>query len=231
MTETSAPLFAWPTPALGRRIPKEKFYEHSADARKLKDCFVREVGRVTWAHRLDSDSVKLDATEAVSEILILEVEAKDEEDVSTEVLTAIDKAIPHPIVFEISRSKVGEEALEIRMAAVLCASGPRNKERRVYSTPWVEAASDRQGLPAAVTLEILYLRVLAEIVQIPTQVGELLGEYEGRVADIERYTRERELLDRRIRGEKQFKRRVELNRKKKIIEARLDNLLGSQTSR
>lgn len=229
MTEASVPLFAWPTPTLGRRIPKEKFYEHSADARKLKDGFVREVGRVTWAHRLDSGSVKLDATEAVPEILILEVEAKDEEDVSTEVLTAIDKAIPHPIVFEISRNK-GEEA-EIRMAAVLCASGPRSKERRVYSTPWVEAASDRQGLPAAVTLEILYLRVLAEIVQIPTQVGELLGEYEGRVADIERYTRERELLDRRIRGEKQFKRRVELNRKKKIIEARLDNLLGSQTSR
>lgn len=64
MSEPSS-LFQWSTPYVGRRISKEKFYEHSADARKLKENFVREVERVTWAHRLDPDSLNLDGSDAV----------------------------------------------------------------------------------------------------------------------------------------------------------------------
>ncbi len=220
------PLFRWPTPYLGRRIPKEKFYEHSAVARKVKDRFVHEVERVMWAHRLNSDSVKLDAAEAVPEILVLEVEAKDE-DVSEEVLLAIDAVIPHPIIFEVMREENGRR--EIRMAGVLQLPGKKSSSPRLYSTPWADALSARTPVPTALSLEILYLRILAQIVEVPLRGGEKLTEYRKRVADVERCRREVQRLGRRMGAEKQFNRRVELNGQKKEASRRLGALVTGDT--
>lgn len=225
MVSESSSLFQWPTPYVGRRISKEKFYEHSADARKLKGRFVDEVERVTWAHRMGSDSMRLEGSDAVPEILILEVEAKGD-DVSKEVLSAIDAAIPHPIIFEVLRQLDGRR--EIRMAGVLDLPGRTGSSSRLYATAWADGLGARAPLPTALSLEILYLRILERVVQIPMRAGEGIGEYGRRVAEIERCRREVERLGRRIRAERQFNRRVELNGQKKDASRRLEALLAPE---
>ncbi|MCI7513325.1 DUF4391 domain-containing protein [Schaalia hyovaginalis] len=224
MSEPSS-LFQWSTPYVGRRISKEKFYEHSADARKLKENFVREVERVTWAHRLDPDSLNLDGSDAVPEILILEVEAKGD-DVSEEVLAAIDAAIPHPIIFEVLRSESMRP--EARTAAVMRLPGARTSACRHFTSRWCDAQKRLEPLPVALSLEGLYLRILGRILEVPARSGEDFGGYRVRVAEIERCRREVERLGRRIRAERQFNRRVELNGQKKDAGRRLEALLAPE---
>lgn len=222
MVSESSSLFQWPTPYVGRRIPKEKFYEHSAEARKLKENFVHEVERVTWAHRLDPDSLNLDGSDAVPEILILEVEAKGD-DVSEEVFAAIDAAIPHPIIFEVLRS--GRIRPEARTAAVMRLPGVKTSACRHFTSRWCDAQKRLEPLPVALSLEGLYLRILGRILEVPARSGEDFEGYRVRVAEIERCRREVERLGRRIRAERQFNRRVELNGQQKDAGRRLEALL------
>ncbi len=92
----SAPLFRWPAAAkFGRVVPKTKFYEHTTIAVTLREKFVAEVQRITWAYKLADDTIHLRGDDSVPEILVFTVEVKDD-DVSDDVLTAIDRAVPSP---------------------------------------------------------------------------------------------------------------------------------------
>src|SRR4051812_43217281 len=98
-------LYRWPAAAkLGRRVPKEKFYAAGAVSGTVRERFVSEVSQISWAYKLADSTINLPGTEEVPEIQVFQIAAKGE-DVSESVLTAIDKSIPFPIIFEISRDR------------------------------------------------------------------------------------------------------------------------------
>lgn len=95
-------LYDWPrAAAFGRVIPKSKIYEHSGANTSLKDLFVREVDQIVWTHKLAPDTVNLAATRRVAEIQVIRVTTRTTS-LDTQVLHAIDKAIPFPLVFELA---------------------------------------------------------------------------------------------------------------------------------
>lgn len=94
-------LFAYPQAAkFGRVIPKNKIYEH-ADARAaLKERFVAEVDQITWAYKLAPETINLGGSDAVPEIQVFQVKQRGDT-LSEDVLRAMDRAIPFPILFEL----------------------------------------------------------------------------------------------------------------------------------
>ena len=101
----TALLYRWPRAAeFGRVVPKGRFYEHGSLGSTVKDRFVSDVRRITWAYKLAESTINLPGSGEVPEIQIFEIEAKDE-DVAEGVLAAIDKAVRTPIIFEISRGE------------------------------------------------------------------------------------------------------------------------------
>ena len=131
-----AALYEWPAAAwFGRVVPKSKFYEHGLVSTRLREQFVVDVARITWAFKLADETIHLRGTSAVPEIQVFTVELKHD-DVRAGVLAAIDKSIPFPIIFEISRPE--REQAGVRMAVAyktLSSTTPRLS--CYFATPWL----------------------------------------------------------------------------------------------
>lgn len=213
-------LYQWPSAAhFGRRVPKEKFYEHASVNTALREKFISEVEHVFWAYDLAQASINLESTVEVPDIAVFQVDAKGT-DVSEQVLSAIDKSIPRPIIFEVNRDVAGVR--ETRMVAAhkqLGAGAP--KISQYFSTAWQPADTERQPLPIAITLPALYAALLEPLANVEVRPGEGMSEVADRLKTVGKLEREIKTLERKLRTEKQFNRKIELRRTLKTKQAQL----------
>ena len=205
-------LFRWPEAAkFGRRVPKEKFYEHGNVNTAVREKFISDVQRITWSYKLAEATINLPGTAAVPEVQVFTIDAKAS-DVGEPILNAIDKAIPFPIIFEITRQSAG--STEVRMVAAhkqLGTGAP--KLSGYYSTSWQPADTTRQPLPTAITLPALYTALLRPMTPLTARPGEEMSEVADRLAAVRKLEREIATLERKLRTEPQLNRKVELRRK------------------
>ncbi|MDA2988529.1 MAG: DUF4391 domain-containing protein [Actinomycetota bacterium] len=211
-------LYQWPDPArYGKVVPKNKFYEQGKVNSVLRERFVAEVQRITWAYKLAESTINLPGSAAVPEIQVFEIEAKGD-DVSDVVLATIDKAVKTPIIFELSRSG------EVRLAA---AHKPTARSGAYFTTPWFPSETLRAPLPTAINIPNLYSVLLRPLVPVVTQVGEDVGTIAERAEVARKLEREIAALERKIRNEPQLNRKVELRRALKIKQAVLTGLMST----
>ncbi len=214
-------LYNWPNAAkFGSRIPKERIYEYGNFSSKVREKFVSEVLRITWAYKLAQTTVNLPGSLNVPEIQVLQVDTKTG-DVAEPVLAAVDKAIHYPIIFEITRLNAGRP--EARMTAALkeLSTGP-SKISNYYSTAWLPASTGRESLPVAISLEGLYMALLATLLPVKVRPGEKMSEAADRLAKLHKLEREIATLERKLRIEPQFNRKVELRRTLKTKQQELE---------
>lgn len=219
-------LYRWPPAAkVERRVPKEKFFEHGALHTTVRRKFIDEIARITWAYKLATSTINLVDSPEVPEIQVFELAAKGD-DVSDQVLAAIDKAIPKPIVFEITSNL--EDERQTRMAAcfkrISTGSGRTKAEpavNRYFSTGWLHANTERQSLPTAITLPSLYVSLLEPLTSIGVRPGEGLSKVGDRLKLV--ITLEREIcsLENNLRKEKQLNRKIDLRRTLKAKQTQL----------
>ena len=212
-------LYRWPAPAaVGRIVPKERLYAAAGVGGDLRQRFVDEVQRITWAYKLGEESVRLSGDDTVPEIQIFVVELKSQA-LSDQVLLAVDKAIPSPILFEAHRS---QGPLEIRLSAANKTPGPRGPKVSHYvHGPWLPGDAARQPLPVALDLAGLHHMLLASIAPVAGVPGESTSGLLDRVATVRRLEREALALERRLRSEGQFNRQVEIRRQLRQKQAEL----------
>lgn len=208
MTDT---LYEWPAGArFGARIPKERFYQRAAGSSALREKFVSEVSRISWAYKLAEETVNLPASIEVPEIEVLQLDAKTN-DIGTLVLAAIDRAIPNPVIFEIHRDVVDGRA--VRMAAAhkpVGSAGP--KPSGYFSTGWMRADAPRSPMPTAITMPALYSALITPLTPISARPGEQVSELAGRLDAVRRLEREISALEHKIRSEPQLNRKIDLRR-------------------
>lgn len=220
-------LHQWPAAArFGRVVPKTKFYEHGSVSTSLRYKFVADIQRITWAYKLADETIHLRGTDDVPEIQIFVIDAK-EEDVRDEVLTAIDKAVPFPIIFEINRADNDPRTRIVAAHKELSAGKP--KLGPYISTSWISSDSPRTPLPTALDLPTLYAALVAPILPTGVRAGEQLAEASERLVQVRKLEREIKTLERRMRNEPQFNRKVELQRDIKARTADLKSLTDSET--
>ena len=80
---------------VGRVIPKNAFDAYTNT--KQKRQFTDEIQRITWTHKLSSETVNIEAKE-IKEIQVFKVELKVQTDI-LKILEIINKAIPYHIIF------------------------------------------------------------------------------------------------------------------------------------
>lgn len=214
-------LYQWPIAArFGRRVPKEKFYEHASVNTALREKFISEVDRVFWAYDLAQASINLAGTDEVPDIAVFQVDAK-EADVSEQVLGAIDKSIPRPIIFEVNRNVAGARATRMVAAHKQLGAGAP-KISQYFTTGWQPADTERHSLPTAITLPTLYAALLEPLANVEVRPGEGMSEVADRLKTVGKLEREIKALERKLRSEKQFNRKVELRRTLKTKQAQLE---------
>jgi hypothetical protein len=225
----SAPLYLWPAAArFGRVVPKGKFYEHTAIQAAVREKFVSEVQRITWAYKLADETIRLRGNASVPEIQVFAIDAKDE-DVSDDVLTAIDKAVQFPVIFEINcittnhaRTRTTASHKQFLDAAMRLSA--------YFTTDWQPCDTPRVPLPPALDLPGLYAALLTSILPIATRPGEDVAEATDRVDRARKLEREIASLEKRLRSEPQLNRKVELRRQIRKKTAALATLIAPATT-
>lgn len=211
-------LYDWPAAArVDTRVAKERFYAQGTVTAGVKDLLISQVARIVWSHKLSADTINIPAADSVDEIDVFRIDTKDG-DVSDGVLTAIDKAIPRPVIFEVTRPRgsLGDSNGVTRMTAAhkrLGSGAP--KASSYFTTSWLVADTERSALPMAISLAALYTALLEPIVPLETRPGELMSEVADRLDTIRRLDREITVLERKLRTEPQLNRKIELRRELK----------------
>lgn len=216
--ETTAALYRWPESArYGKSVPKSKFYEHGKVTTAVRERFVAEVQRITWAYKLAESTINLHGSTAVPEIQVFEIEAKGDH-VSDVVLAAVDNAVKTPIFFELIREG------EVRLTAAHKATAKRSG---YFATPWLPAEYGRVPLPTAINLASLYAALLAPLLPVAVHAGEDVAAIAERVEAARKLEREIAALERKLRNEPQLNRKVELRRTMKTKQAALAGLTST----
>ena len=215
-------LYRWPaSAAFGRVIPKTKFYEHGTIKTALRERFVSDVQRITWAYKLADATIHLRGESAVPEIQVFVIDAK-EDDIGDGVLAAIDRAVQFPVIFEINGS-AGSGGRMRMVAAHKRLDGAKTQISTYFSTDWLPADAPRRPIPPALDLPSLYRGLLVPILPGAARPGESLQEATARVDQARKLEREIATLERRLRAEPQFNRKVELHR---LLQERTATLAG-----
>lgn len=194
--------------AFGRLVPKSKIYEHAGANTALKDLFVRDVDQIVWRFKLAPETTNLDATTAVAEVQVFGISLKTGK-LDEAVLRAIDKAIPFPLIFELTwRGK--------RMAtAAFKRPSEADKAKWViseyFATDWVPEDAPREPWPVALDLGALYDRILTAMMPTSVQMDDGIEARVQRTEAIRAKAREVERIRARLSREKQFNKRVAIN--------------------
>ena len=194
--------------AYGKVIPKNKIYVYANPRTRIKEFFVREVDKIVWSYKLSPQTLNLPESGFVKEIQIITIDLKGK-DLNVDVLRTIDKAIPSPIIFVLRDND------KIRYIAAYKRQNEADKSKWVISeyfqSQWIKENTERQPLPVALDLRILYETLVKNLISITPFSDENVEEFIVRVEQIGVKQREAEKIQIKMRKEKQYNRKVELH--------------------
>ena len=192
-----------------RVVSKSKIYEHAKPTSKVKELFVSQIEKITWSYKLSPATINLPASKEVQEIQVFTVSLRTAE-LSFEVLQTIDKAIPSPILFVLSYNG------KYRYAAAYKRPSEADKNKWVVSSyfqsEWMNDDTEKIELPVLLNMGALYQAFLKSLSPLSFRKCESLDSLVSRVDQLRVKERDAVKLENRIKKEKQFNRRVELNR-------------------
>ena len=215
-------LYRWPEAAkFGRRVPKEKFYEHGTVNTAVREKFISDVQRITWGYKLAEASINLPGTATVPEVQVFTIDAKAS-DVGEPILNAIDKAIPFPILFVLRHDGKSRPIAAYKRPSE-AASG-QWVLGEYHAAPWQPDELPRHGLPVALDLHGLYEQLLRQHLAVPARTGETLRDQLDRLAQLQAKQVAAAKLETQLAQEKQFNRKVEINAQLRTMRSELHAL-------
>ncbi|WP_336152354.1 DUF4391 domain-containing protein [Acinetobacter sp. 99] len=218
-------LYKFPQQAkVDRLIPKNKFYEQGKANTKIEQLFVNQVENIRWAYKLASSTIHLQDQEDLKEIQIFRVKSRVE-DLDVSILSFIDKLILTPIIFEVVYQD------KVKVVATYKRLNQADKTKAVigqyYASEWLED-HDRVELPLYLKLADLYEHFIAQILPIALSQDQENDDESVSIElqlqksqQLESLQKQLNQLQSKLRNERQFNRKVELNKKVSELESQL----------
>lgn len=199
----------------GKRIPKQKFYEHLDVIPELKRAFTEQLKLVTWANKLSPQTLNLAPGKTVQEIEVFQLKLTGQE-LDDRALEAMDKQIPYHLIFLLVRPD-GTEKLKVHYKEAQPGGG--FLLRKSYETDWTPPG--KLNLPCmALDMDALYEAMVREIAgeQLQAPAEETLQETLARTERQEKLQKQITQLRNKIKKEKRLARQMELRRELKKLE-------------
>ena len=174
-------------------IPKKTFYDKLEISNKTKEKFINILEKIIWKYKLSEDTINITKTENVEEIEIFELILKKDENIK-DILNVITKGIPYKILFIIKHNDKVKYAI-------------RYKED-FFITEWNENIKLNLN---DISLEEVYENLVKEITKIHNNDNKLEEEIDKK-KKIEEIHKEIEKLKSKLKNEKQFNIKVEINK-------------------
>lgn len=204
----------------GKRIPKQKFYEHMAISPQLKRIFVEQVKAIQWRHKLATSTFNVGVGQEVTEIEVFEITLTRPQ-LDEALLRQIDMSIPYHIVFILSY----EGKYQVWTAYKELAQGGTKefKVQAYYHTDWLV----EEDIPLRIVgldLDKVYENFVRQIGGDRLQAsdaGESLTESVKKDERRKVLTKQIDVLQKKIRKEKQLKLQMEMRQEVKRLQKEL----------
>lgn len=193
---------------VNRKIPKNKFYEKLHANQHLKELFTEQVESIIWKHKLSKETIRLEPKDDIEEVQVFEIHLK-ERTYSLDLLRSIDKAIPYPILHVI----IYEDQVKLAIAYKERNQTDDNRSvvRSYHESEWRPAEDVKLNIVQGLDLKAVYENIIRQLLPINSKPDIELTAVLERQARIDKLTLECQRLESKIRSEKQFNRKVEMN--------------------
>lgn len=191
-----------------RKIPKSKFYEKLHAKKHLKEMFVQQAESIIWKYKLSKETIRLEPRDDIEEIQIFEIRLK-QKSYSQDILRSIDQAIPYPILHVL----LYEDIVKLTMAYKERSKSNENNfmVRSYHESNWQSFDDLQFNVIHGLDLKAVYENMIRQLLTIQANPEDELTATLDRHTCIEKLTKDCEKLESKIRREKQFNRKVELN--------------------
>lgn len=194
-------------------IAKTKFYEKANLNAKLQKEFVDKIQKITWKYKLAESTIGIAKTEAVTEIQIFEIELK-ESMIPKNVLKVIDKSIPYQILYRF--------VYDNNVAYGITLKEHTSVESYYFSDWNADIAFDFTGID----LEKVYQKLVKAFIRGEAHSKGSFSEIIDVDNKIKALEAEIVTLESKISKEKQFNRKVEINKVLLEKKAMLNEIKG-----
>ena len=172
-------------------LPKKIFYEKIAISPSVKEEFTNQVDRITWLYKISPDTIGISKTNNVEEIEVFKLDLK-EKIIPKNVIKVITKGVPYKILFLL---KYNEEYCYLL------------KIDDIYNLEWNKDINIDFN---AINLEVLSENIAKTIIdkKEDNRNFEIIIEEKRKIDDLKKKISN---LRSKIKSEKQFDRKLELN--------------------
>lgn len=204
-----------------KRIPKEKFYENLNVTPTIKRCFIDQIKVIYWRNKIASATTNLAPGGTVTEIEVFEIRLKSNT-LDESVLRLIDKEIPYHIIFLLEYDGKYQAWTAYKEAS------PGNtafKVNQYYHTDWMaedELPLKLEGLNVDAVYENFVYQVAGDTLQ--ASEAESLQDVVERDERRKNLKKKIEVLQAKIRKEKQLNVQVKLNQELKSLKKALEEM-------
>lgn len=212
-----------PQSEFNRIVSKEKIYQYAKPSSAIKERFVEQVERIKWQYKLSPETINLPAKQDIKEIQVFTIHLKVK-DIHDSVLHTIDKAINFPLIFQLIYNE--------RIKTTMAYKRPSESDKqqwviyRYFESDWLPIETEHTALPVALNLASLYEQIMRQQLPIKARSDETLHQQLERLNKITTLEKEAGKIQSRLNKEKQFNRKVELNRQLKQLQEKIESLNG-----
>ena len=209
------------TTDFNKRIPKEKFYENLNVTPTVKKCFVDQIKVIYWRNKIASSTTNLAPGTTVTEIEVFEVRLKTNI-LDEAVLRQIDKEIPYHIIFLLEYDGKYQVWTAYKEAST---GNTAFKVNHYYHTDWLseeEIPLKLEGLNVDAVYENFVYQIAGDTLQ--ANENESLQDVVERDEKIKNLKKQIEVLQAKIRKEKQLNVQMKLNKELKLLKKALEEM-------
>jgi len=203
-------------------IAKNKILSKAKTTERVKNLFATEVKKILWSHKLSSKTLNIPASKTVLEIQVMTI-ALNQKKCSLQILQTIDKTIPSPIIFVLQWDNY-EQYRACYKRPNIANSNEWVLSEYYVQTEWLAMNNSLLELPVALNLETLYRLLLTRLSPIAIRQNETLDCYFDRLNAMSTTQKHINKLQKQVQLEKQFNRRVDLNKKLNQLQFELEKL-------
>ena len=179
-------------------IPKTAFYNKLNITTGVKEEFVNKIDKITWKNKISEDTIGITKTNEIEELQIFEIILKDKS-IPKNVIRTIAKSIPYPILFKL----VYKEGFYYSIGLY--------QDKKLVDLYFSEWNYNLNFNFSGINLSVIYEKIVKEIIkeQQNEQKFDIIIETSNKKKTLEK---EITLLQNKITIEKQFNKKVELNK-------------------
>lgn len=206
-----------------KRIPKQKFYEKITVTPALKKCFTEQVKIVYWRNKIATSTVNLAAGTTVTELEVFEIRL-NQQVLEENVLRQIDKEIPYHILFLLEYEGKYKAAIGYKEAAI--SGSNAFKVNRYFYTDWLpleEIPVKLEGLSMDAVYENFVRQIAGD--QLQSGFAESIKEALEREEKRQQLKKQIDILQTKIRKERQLNKQVQMNAELKGLKKELEELV------